>query len=111
MRSANGIIVAPFAIDEPTKASWDLSVTTDAHGLCPVTALLPPEPPQTASCIRCGEESGTVYAWTSSLTYLSRRRPTSRPMRGYVKLPQKARWALRRGGERITVGIVRRTAL
>ncbi len=34
----------PCSIDEPTKASWYLSVTTDANGLCTVTASLPPSP-------------------------------------------------------------------
>src|SRR2546425_2832990 len=35
-------MVVPFSIDEPTKASWYISVTTDSNGICTVTAILPP---------------------------------------------------------------------
>jgi hypothetical protein len=42
LRRANVIIVVPFSIDEPTKASWDIAVTADAHCLCMVIALCPP---------------------------------------------------------------------
>src|SRR5436309_2361659 len=44
--------------DEPTKASWYISVTTDSNCICTVTAILPPSPPQTCHWIRCGEDSG-----------------------------------------------------
>jgi hypothetical protein len=32
----------PFALDEPTKVSWDLAGTADANGSCTVTALRSP---------------------------------------------------------------------
>src|SRR5467141_1843668 len=51
------IIVVPFSIDEPTKASWDISVTADVNCICTVTALFPPLPPQTCYGIRGGEDS------------------------------------------------------
>src|SRR5712692_675364 len=36
------IIVVPFSIDEPTKASWYISVTADVNGICTVTAICSP---------------------------------------------------------------------
>ena len=32
----------PFSIDEPTKASWYISVTADSNCICTVTAILLP---------------------------------------------------------------------
>src|SRR2546426_7348355 len=51
------IIVVPFSIDEPTKASWYISVTADVNCICTVTAIFPPLPPQTCYGIRGGEDS------------------------------------------------------
>jgi hypothetical protein len=47
-RRAPGLIVAPFAMDAPTQASWDLAVTADAHGVCPVTHI--PHPLSRQTC-------------------------------------------------------------
>ena len=51
------IIVVPFSIDEPTKASWYISVTADVNCICTVTAIFPPLPHQTCDGIRGGEDS------------------------------------------------------
>jgi hypothetical protein len=40
------IRVVPFSIDEPTKASSYLSVTTDSNWVCTVTAISSPSPPR-----------------------------------------------------------------
>src|SRR6266581_6306356 len=86
-------IVVPFSIAEPTKASWYLSVTADAHCLCTVTAILPPSPPQTCHWIRCGEDSCHGGPWPSGFTYRPKTRPTSYPMR-----ESTSRFLSRRGG-------------
>ena len=44
-RRSNVIIVAPFSMDEPTKASWYLSVTADSNCICTVTAIRSPLSP------------------------------------------------------------------
>ena len=36
------IIVTPFSMDEPTKASWYISVTADSNRICTVMAIRPP---------------------------------------------------------------------
>src|SRR6266436_8682533 len=87
------IIVVPFSIEEPIKASLYISVTTDANCLCTVTAILPPSPPQTCHWIRCGEDSCHGSPWTSGFTYRPKTRPTSCPMR-----ERTARCLSRRGG-------------
>jgi hypothetical protein len=55
LRRLNVIIVVPLSIEEPTQASWDISRITNSNGLCTVTAILSPEPPQTCHWRRSGE--------------------------------------------------------
>ena len=40
-RRSKVIIVAPSSMDEPTKASWYISVTADSNCICTVTAIRP----------------------------------------------------------------------
>src|SRR2546428_9422365 len=55
-------MVIPFSIDDPTKASWYISVTTDANCICTVTAILPPSPPTDVplDTLRRGEWQGVT---------------------------------------------------
>jgi hypothetical protein len=57
-------MVVPFSIDEPTKASWYISVTTDSNGICTVIAILPPFAPTDVplDTLRRGEQHGVIIA-------------------------------------------------
>src|SRR5262245_11681531 len=79
------MIVVPFSIEEPTKVSWDISVTADANGLCTVTNIRSPSERETGPGRSDGEESKQGCSWTSGLNSRPRIRPISCPRTPRVK--------------------------
>src|SRR5262247_2219431 len=75
------IIVVPFSIDEPTKASWYLSVTADVNCICTVTAIFPPLPHQTCYGIRGGEDSSMTARGLWIMVGMMRRRDRLKMLR------------------------------
>src|SRR2546427_4116113 len=72
-RRSTMLMGAPFAIDAPTKASWDISVTAEGTCSCTVTVLFPPLPHQTRHGRRGREESRMTARGTRSTVGLMSR--------------------------------------
>src|SRR5215475_3701289 len=91
------IIVVPFSIDEPTKASWYLSVTADVNCICTVTAIFPPSPHQTCYGIRGGEDSSMTARGLWIMVDMRRRRDRLKMLRVEPGTHPKFRHALLAG--------------
>src|SRR2546425_8564756 len=56
-------------MDEPTKASWYISVTADSNCICTVMAIRSPSPLSTSPWMSCEEDSDKEGSGTSRLNY------------------------------------------